>query len=100
MDECVEKEADMINALLSCLPIERACGWMHERNVCQGVILEKVVDLTFNLCQLVAVSLEGGLETSWDHLDVDGIPENTFLSILKQNRVFTFFCFRHLVIEW
>ena len=73
---------------------------MYERNVCQGLILEEVVDLALGLRQLVIISIEGSLETRWDHLDVDGIPENTFLSILKQNRVFAFFCLRHLVIEW
>ena len=83
-----------------CLPIESACGWMYERNVCQRIILEEIVDLALDLRQIVIISLEGGLEASRDHLDVNGIPENTFLSILKQNRVFAFFRFRHLIVEW
>ena len=81
------------------LPIESTCGRMYERNVCQGVILEEIVDLAFDLRKIVVIGIESGLEASRDHLDAYGVPENTFLSILKQNRVFAFFRFRHLLKE-
>ena len=82
------------------LPIESTCGRMYERNVRQRIVFEEVVDLALDLHQIVIISIEGGLEALGNHLDGNSIPENTFLSILKQNRVFAFFSFRHLVIEW
>ena len=72
---------------------------MYKRNVCQGVILEEIVDLALYLCQIVVIGIKGGLEASRNHLDAYGVPENTFLSILKQDRVFAFFSFRHLLKE-
>ena len=72
---------------------------MYERNVCQGVILEEIVDLALNLRKIVVIGIKGSLEASRDHLDAYGVPENTFLSILKQYRVFAFFSFRHLLKE-
>ena len=63
---------------------------MYQHYVRQRLITEKVKYLSLWFRQIIVVEVEGRLQPRRDHLDRNGVAENAFFSILKQQRLFVF----------
>ena len=76
--------------------VKSAGYWMNQCNVREGLVDEKVVDLTFWLLPIFFVQIEGCLEARWNDLDRDRVEQDALFGVIKTDGFELFLCFGHL----